>query len=186
MMKKACSKAPESTMVVVVAPYLESARNSVRDSHRVEEKADTKALQTVPLSFRMEIPPSNKAVPLHFGGWALMDADSADRNIWRNCQLLRDRGTRELIAWEPERNYVVPVAVKDSLPSTSAAHRTQYITVKHVFSIFFPGAEQCAAKSQGAHCLSSRSRPSSWLARASPALCCLHAWLVSAQCQRRR
>ncbi|CAE7547896.1 unnamed protein product [Symbiodinium sp. CCMP2592] len=124
MVKKFLSAKPLMTMAVVVAPFLESARLGQRaELRRIEDKADAKMLYSQSITFRMESPPSNKSVPIIFPAWVMMDANEPEKNFFWRCSLLVDRGNRSNIPFEPERNYIIPVAIKDSVPSASEGSR---------------------------------------------------------------
>ena len=60
-------------------------------ARKIEDKSDAKGIASFPISIRMELPPQNKAVPIHFGGWVLLDDGTVADNIFLNCQLMQDR-----------------------------------------------------------------------------------------------
>lgn len=91
----------------------------------MEDKAESKSLDTFSVSILMETPHSNKQVPRSFHSWILAcDVCRADNNnAFMSSRLASLSATSDLIPFIPESAYRVPGMNQDGLPLTYSGNR---------------------------------------------------------------
>ncbi|CAE7762057.1 hypothetical protein AK812_SmicGene34282 [Symbiodinium microadriaticum] len=109
----------------IVAPTMVSSRvvaGKRGELRRVEDKLDTRSLQSIRVSIRMQPGHGNRRLPLLFPAWVAVN-DSATSNIFGSSKMLVNECTKNEIPWLPVREYRVPRAKNMAPCTTEAADR---------------------------------------------------------------